>query len=390
MSLTVRPLGAPAEIEAAFAVFLRSMVGLVTTGREDPVAFSQPGRWLGAFDGERLVGGADSYDAWLTVPGGARIPHAAVTRIGVLPTHTRRGLLTTLMTRQLRALRDEGVVAASLRASEGGIYERFGYGVATRSATLSVARREAVLRHPAAGCVRLDERSSPRAIHERVRWTGSVQRPDLWWRLHGHDRSEHLLAACGPAGHESGFVAYRPLERDRWLDGVQRTVAVDDLVAHDDATYAALVAHLLSLDLVTTIELPSRPVDDVLPALLTDPRAARVTGVQDETWLRLLDVEGALAARAYRAEGTVVLDVEDALLPENIGRYSVGPDHGSRTVAPADVRLDVAALAAAYLGDARWWQLHAAGRVIELTPGAIEAADRLFATERLPWAGTFF
>ena len=37
-----------------------------------------------------------------------------------------------------------------------------------------------------------------------------------------------------------------------------------------------------------------RPLDDPLPWLLLDRRAARVTAVHDETWLRIVDVQQAL------------------------------------------------------------------------------------------------
>ncbi len=65
-----------------------------------------------------------------TVPGGARVPTAGYSRVGVLPTHTRQGLLTQLMQRSLREAHERGHVLASLRASEAPIYGRFGYGLA--------------------------------------------------------------------------------------------------------------------------------------------------------------------------------------------------------------------------------------------------------------------
>ena len=59
------------------------------------------------------------------------------------------------------------------------------------------------------------------------------------------------------------------------------------------------------------------PVDDPLPSLLLDQRAARVTATHDETWLRIIDVEKALAARKYRDGADVTIAVDDPLLPDN-------------------------------------------------------------------------
>ncbi|MGD0242323.1 MAG: sterol carrier protein domain-containing protein [Streptosporangiaceae bacterium] len=132
-------------------------------------------------------------------------------------------------------------------------------------------------------------------------------------------------------------------------------------------------------------------MDDPLPLLFTDARAVRVTGVRDETWLRLVDVPRALAARGYEAAaGPLVIAVTDELLPANTGGYRIGADGVRRADDPADLSLGVAALASAYLGGTRFSALAQSGRVTQHRPGALAAADRLFATPRAPFAGTSF
>ena len=80
------------------------------------------------------------------MPGGAVLPLAAVTGVGVRADRTRRGLLTALMRAQLDDLRERGDVLALLWASEAGIYGRYGFGVATRGATVRVRATRAALR----------------------------------------------------------------------------------------------------------------------------------------------------------------------------------------------------------------------------------------------------
>ncbi|SCD44117.1 Acetyltransferase (GNAT) domain-containing protein [Streptomyces sp. di188] len=67
----------------------------------------------------------------LTVPGGASVPAAGGTMVGVAATHRRRGLLTAMMRRQLDHIRSWGEPLAVLTASEPAFYGRFGYGAAT-------------------------------------------------------------------------------------------------------------------------------------------------------------------------------------------------------------------------------------------------------------------
>ena len=57
-------------------------------------------RDIGAYDAEELVGIATAFPFRLAVPGAA-LPAAAVSWVGVLPTHRRRGVLRALMTHQL-------------------------------------------------------------------------------------------------------------------------------------------------------------------------------------------------------------------------------------------------------------------------------------------------
>ena len=85
-------------------------------------------------DGD-IVGAAGSFPFELTVPGG-RVSAAGVTIVAVLPTHRRRGILRRLMRAQLDACRERGEPVAYLWATEDTIYDQFGYGLASLSASI--------------------------------------------------------------------------------------------------------------------------------------------------------------------------------------------------------------------------------------------------------------
>ena len=71
-------------------------------------------RALGAYDEDgRMCGAARAFGTQLTVPGGSTLPCAAVTSVGVLPTHTRRGHLTRLMRTQLDDVAERGEPVAA-------------------------------------------------------------------------------------------------------------------------------------------------------------------------------------------------------------------------------------------------------------------------------------
>src|SRR5215210_4097016 len=83
-----------------------------------------------AADGDQLVASSAIVPFQMTVPGGAVLPMAGVTSVGVRPTHRRRGLLTAMMRTLLDDARQHAEPIAGLYASESVIYGRFGYGLA--------------------------------------------------------------------------------------------------------------------------------------------------------------------------------------------------------------------------------------------------------------------
>jgi predicted acetyltransferase len=396
----LRVLTDPDDIKTALKVFCTSLIAMAPPPDDVPITdFSEPGRTLGAFVDGELVGSASSFTSRIVVPGGARIAHAAVTDIGVLPTHARRGLGSALIRRQLQQFAERGELVATLRASEAVIYERFGYGIASAAATveLSTARRALRPGVPAGGPARFVDPKTSWDLLERIYANGSddragtIDRLGSWWRMQAfyQDKGPTFVVVHGEPGTEDGYLRYRPLTTEHWASNTDRTLVVNDFIARSPQAHYGLLRFLLSVDLVHRVVLDTMPVDHSIEKLLLDERAARTTSIEDETWLRLIDVPAALKARSYRGTGSVVLEVTDALLPQNAGRYLISAAGAERTTAPADLTVDVAALAAVYLGGTRWWQLAASGRVAGPLI-ALALADDLFSTDLLPFAGTMF
>ena len=394
---TVRTLR-PDEIRRAADLF-RAALHVAPAKDEDWVyaeRMYQPGRTFGAFDDE-LIGTARSFDAGLTVPGGARVPVGAVTGVGVRPDRTRRGVLSRLIRAQLTDLAARGVPLAALYASEASIYGRFGYGIATVSRDYTVDRRRAVLRPevPAGGEVSLLPLGAamerlPRLYadlpHARP---GMMTRPAYWWagverQVRKGENPVDTVIHNGPEGPD-GFVVYT-VERPSWDQ--PSTMDVWDFVAAGDEAFAGLWRYLLSVDLVDSVKMTG-PRDETAELLLTDSRCCTTTSEDDDLWLRLVDVPAALAAREYDGD-PVVLEVTDPLLEGNAGCYRVAPGGVARTDTPGELRMSVDTLAMLYLGTWRASALAAAGRIRAAEPKALARADRLFATTVSAWCGTHF
>jgi predicted acetyltransferase len=405
MTTEIRVLHSEGDLIAAANLFRAAMVGspaLSNLASGQIRTLLEPGRTVGAFVGGQLVGTVDAITSGLTLPGGSVVDHAAVTHIGVLPSFTRRGIATELIHHQLLDVAARGEVVATLRASEATIYERYGYGVASSSQSVEVVTARAALR-PGVGVggpVHLLDRAQvwdvlPRTYAaNRPTWAGTVGRPEVWWqgaRRRAESSPEPwYVAVHGEPGSESGFARYRPIDTHAWFVSDQRTVVVEDFFAPTTHAYLGLLRFLLGLDLIDRVLFWMLPADDPLPWLFVDRRAARVTAVHDETWLRVVDAEKALAVRRYFGDGAVTIAVDDPLLAGNNRFFTVtggGAEPASRR---PDLHVGVAGLAAVLLGGSTWRALAVAGLARAEDPAAVEVADRLFAVPDAPYAGFYF
>jgi predicted acetyltransferase len=84
-----------------------------------------------------------------------------------------------------------------------------------------------------------------------------------------------------------------------------------------------------------------------------------------------------------------VIELADEWCPWNAGRWRIDAKGGrarvTRTDDPADLAMTVNELGAMYLGEFAATSLAVAGRVTELRPGGLAAADTLFASAVRPW-----
>ncbi|MDP9260597.1 MAG: GNAT family N-acetyltransferase [Actinomycetota bacterium] len=352
-----------------------------------------------AVDDGKFVGVAAAYEFALTIPGG-EVPAAGVTWVAVLPTHRRQGVATGLMRHQFDEFRERGEPLAILWSAEAPIYGRFGYGIAAPVHDMNAQKAGFAFRDDPGlvGATRLVTRDEATElfppVYERVRTT----RPGMLSRSTVHWYEERLYDGPGPPGTSprffvvfeldgvpEGYATYRP--RDKWDDGIP-----NGAVFVVEALGASLVAtreiwrYLFGIDLRERVE--CHYLDPALTLYLgvLDPRRLRLK-LSDGLWLRFVDLEAALRARAWGADDSLVLEVRDTFCPWNDGRYRTD---GTKSDADADLVLTAADLASAYLGGIDVSALAAAGRVAEQTPGAVARAAAMFRTPLPPFCPEVF
>jgi predicted acetyltransferase len=365
-------------------------------------------RLIGAFDGSRVVGTYRSFATSLTIPGGASVDVAAVTNVGVVPTHRRQGLLNEMTALDLRADLERGETAAILIASEFRIYGRYGYGPATEHASWTFDRARSAFETAAEPGGALEVLAPAEAlgvlpaIFERHRKAqpGEMARIAYWWEVDlglmtfpgRKPWAGWVIVHRAADGTPDGFVLYHV--EDRWEGRTPASKAVvDGLIAHDPIVEAALWRLVLDIDLVVAIEAENRRVEEPVVRRLVDARAAVSSHRTDFVWLRPLDVRRLLESRCYPVDGRVVVEVVDpAGLSAGRFRLDGGPAGGRcrPTRAAAGLRLPVGTLGSVVLGGVSLARLADAGRLDVLDPRALVTADALFRWPVDPWCTSWF
>lgn len=362
------------------------------------------------FGTEHPVGTFVDYDKTLNAGGAAPLPARLISGVTVNPSFRRRGILKHMMTSRLAQAVDDGAPLAALTVSEGGIYGRFGFGLATRQAELQIDVSTGGgfgLRTAPTGAVLTVDPSKTEDLlkdvfaqfHAGTR--GSVDRQPFYRKagsarwdpedITSWNRKLRTIVHVRQDGSIGGYAAFRFMG---W-DGDPHTMRVVDLIAVDATSRLELLRHLADMDLVGRINLPRTvAADDPLTHALTNPRSRRVTSEDDVLWVRVLDPVAALQGRAWGADGEFSLTLADRL-GICAGDVAVVVSDGVAQVVPGErrrdhFRLDVETLGSLYLGDVSVLTMRESGRITAEDGADWAAFSASFDLPGVPYCATHF
>jgi predicted acetyltransferase len=163
----------------------------------------------------------------------------------------------------------------------------------------------------------------------------------------------------------------------------------------DPVARLTLLRRLVDFDLIGTVKVGTVGIDDPLLSWVVGPRATSDVATYDSLWVRLVDLAEALQDRSWNAPCDVVVQVVDQAAPWNDGTWRIratgtGDASVERSTEEADLRLDVEALGAAYLGGGNLVARQRAGLVVEQRKGKVAELWRAMRTDVAPTAAVGF
>jgi predicted acetyltransferase len=392
-----------------------SAFGSATLGDETELKQNSrpPERRLAVVADDSIIGGCFSYPFDLTVPGGASVAAAGLAGVGISPPEQGRGGLRAMMQGHIEQSIELGDVASVLMASEGGIYGRYGYGMATEMAQWHVYAADAVFNDAAsvAGTVELvhDRRVAidvlePIYRKASARQVGAIHRSLTWWQLILEPDEadwiavgkEHFVAVHYDANDRAdGYAIYGIPDdsSDTFEHGRAAVkVVVKELVGVDVNAEIALFDYLRRLPWCRELIWELAPTQPLLRHYLQDPRQLWQRGRVDMMWLRPLHFERLMLARHYAADGELTIAYSDPQIESQSACWTLRVNQGRAELAlgtTAQLQLDAASLGAIYLGGTRALELATVGR-IRGDADAIRTLDRMLLCDAPPFNATRF
>jgi len=323
--------------------------------------------------------------------GGNAVPMLGIAGVAVAPEARGHGVALSLMRETLSEARAQGIALSTLYPATLTLYRLAGYELAgarfrftARLKDLPTAGRDQKVRP--IGDADRDAVEKAYATFARTR-AGALERgPYIWQRV----REPRQGAA-------RGFLVPGPDGVEGYLYATQRPIASGgyDLVLSDFVVLTAPAAR----SLLGFLADHRSTADTVVwhggfpePLFLEQPEITTKVELREHFMLRIVHAEKALLARGYSPQNAELeLELDDAELPENSGRYRLVVRDGRADVSRGGngkVRLGARALAVMYSGFLRASDLARSGRVTG-DSASIQTLDALFAGPP-PALGDFF
>lgn len=375
----------PEDIEAVARALMFAFAGTIEGTREWVQTLLTPGEVRVLRDGPRVAAclGRVPMGQYF---GGRSVALLGVAGVAVAPEDRGKGFAKGMMQQFVRDAAAEGWPLAGLYASTASLYRGVGFEHAGHRfmhtvplTSLAGGSFEGTVEH--VPDVTDEIRSSYARFAAPI--TGMLDRgPYMWSRVKKFrtDIYEGYVVR-GPSGEIEGHTFLRQIRKP---ETGRQSLALTELVIHTPLAARRLLGFFESYammgDEMVFFGGPTHPL------LVMLPQTRFKSEFRDYSYLRVLNVQGALEARGWGRDGRLEFELTDELVPTNAGRWTLEVHSGQAKLTRGGsgaLSLSVRALAVLYAGFLPVRSLAAMGWA-QGDERALSAADNLFPVG-LPW-----
>ena len=369
---------------------------------------ADPKRALALADKDKIIGTANSFSEYISLPTNKSSKVAAVSYVSVQPTHRRQGILSEMMKLQLNQIYSQyKEPLAILWPSETAIYGRFGYAP-TREKHYKISKHNAKF-ISGLNDYPLETKilNKKEAINSYLEINNNLmnKRPGVmkltkkWAERRIEDLSSKYLST-GPsyfvgvydANKLVGFVTYT-IEGNNEYGNMPSSLNIWDIMYINNKAAINIWNYCLNIDLVDEINAKGVPEDDVLESLLISPGSlnARIT---TSFWIRIVDVIKALEARSYNEKGKLIFKLSDSIINQNNNTFLLDTKNQNSTckisTESPDIEITINGMSEIYLGTFNLNNLIASQNLKIINKKIINFINRAFKENNSPFCPMHF
>lgn len=306
--------------------------------------------------------------------GGRSVSTMGVAGVGVVPEERGRGVAKHLMLSMLREARARGFALSTLYPASVTLYRSAGYERAGARFAIELDPRTCeVPRVPEATLAEVS--GTPEdvvALYDATarRCPGYVDRgPYVWARVSRPRGRSTKTFTVSHAGALEGYVVL-----SHAMGAADSSVLVTDLAATTSRAARAILRLLVEYRSLASSVKWHGGASDLFTNLL--PERHHTVTLTDWFMVRVVDVARALSSRGWPrgAGGALTLEVDDASMPENSGRYAISLEDGAAKVVAGRALAGAPRATIGERGLAALYTGHAASHVLA-DAGWLEADD---------------
>ncbi len=369
---------------------------------------ADPKRALALADNDKIIGTANSFSEYISLPTNKSSKVAAVSYVSVQPTHRRQGILSEMMKLQLNQIYSQyKEPLAILWPSETAIYGRFGYAP-TREKHYKISKHNAQFISGLNDCpLETKILNKKEAINSYLEINNNLmnKRPGVmkltkkWAERRIEDLSSKYLSpgrsyfvGIYDADKIVGFVTYS-IEGNNEYGNMPTSLNIWDIIYLNDKAAINIWNYCLNIDLVDEIYAKGVPEDDVLESLLISPGSlhARVT---TGFWIRIVDVIKALENRSYNEKGKLIFKLSDSIINQNNNTFLLDTKNQNSTckisTESPDIEITINGMSEIYLGTFNLNNLIASQNIKIMNKKTINFINRAFKENNSPFCPMHF
>ncbi len=362
---------------------------------------------VAAFDGGKPVASVR------TLPGvrlmhGTKTPFGLISPVTCYAAYRRQGHVAKLLRQSLELMKERGQPISGLYTPHDALYRRYGWERAEEKRHLSFDPGLIEFRTPTpAGKTRPAKQDDWPTLDAMYRQhvdplNGALVRIENWWRFFvlidfesKDKRDRDIVIWTDESGEDRGYVVYQNRSTGQMEHGwPKQEIWVRDFVALDAGAYRGLWQHILTHDLASSVAYESHPNNPFVD-LVEDPFVVTVNRGEGPM-IRIVDVEGAIAARPYSGDKTAsfTMRISDESAPWNDGVWRIeaaeGKMRAEKTDDAPDVEMSVNYLAPLYTGFRTAETLAAAGMITAHRAEALAEITNAFAVADPPFTQDYY